>query len=197
MTLTAGGLRRGARWAALPVALGYGLVVWGKWVDGIVGELWWMCHVATLLLAIGLAADRRRLVVIGTLVHLAGGWLIYVVDAALGGETTFTSFVSHIVSPAIGMWAMRRTGPLPDHAALLTWALMIATMVGAWLWVDPALNVNQTQEAWIPGDPRHGAVLWATNVMMLGLAAAGGAWVLARWSAVGAASAPLGESAAP
>ncbi len=170
MTVSRGGLRRGARWASLPVALGYGLVVWGKWVDGLLGELWWMCHVATLLLAIGLAADGRRLVVVGTLVHLAAGWYVYLIDAFLGGETTITSFISHIVSPAIGLWATRATGRLPRHAALGAYGVMLMTMLGAWLWVDPALNVNQTQRAWISGDPREGVVLWVSNLALLAAA---------------------------
>lgn len=195
---TTAGLRRGARWAALPVAAGYGLVVWGKWTEGLLGELWWMCHVATLLLAVGLASGRRQLVVVGTLIHLAAGWYVYLLDAILGGQTTFSSFVSHIVSPAIGLWATRRTGPLPSWSAPAAWAIMVVTMVAAWAWVDPSLNVNQSQRAWIPGDPREGAALWVTNLVMLAAASWAGAWVFGRWTAKRSfGEGPLGEGHEP
>jgi hypothetical protein len=93
-----------------------GAVVLGCWVahaiDLAIGyplaNLLWSCNVATLLLAIGLASGRERVVAIGTLLLIVGEpfWIFGI----LIGDFTVTSPLTHVVAPLVGLASLRRSG---------------------------------------------------------------------------------------
>lgn len=153
-------------------------------------EAWailWGCHVATLLLALGLATRRRQLVAIATLYHVAAGLPGWLTDWIIGGHTTVSSLISHVMTPALGLWVLgglrlpRGTlaGAIGFHAALLP--------LSAWL-TPAALNVNQAFRVWGPARPYlpgHPAVAWGASVVVTGLALAVGWWLGRRLSRAG------------
>jgi hypothetical protein len=85
-------------------------------------ELLYACHVATILIGVGLLAGSRALVGAGFLFHLAVGFPSWLLDA-LARSTTISSVAVHVASrrsrPAPGAssgWACRggpRSSPSP------------------------------------------------------------------------------------
>ena len=102
------------RWLGVVVLLALALHAWSmQRADLTLAHMLWSCHVASLMLAIGLIAQSRLAVTAGLLFHLAIGlpaWLVEVVvtrgtfgGAELVGHLLATSVVLNLLTIAAGM----------------------------------------------------------------------------------------------
>src|ERR1051325_8184251 len=113
------------------------------------GEMLWVCHVASLVLAIGLLARRQALVAAGLLLHLAWGAPAYLLDAIATRSTTVTSVLVHVLPVVTGLWAVRARG-WPRGVALPAWIFFALWIPVSFVATVPALNVNLAHAPWPP-----------------------------------------------
>ena len=110
------------------------------WRVGGLGNLFWMCNVGNLLLAIGLLFERRELIraaAIWTIPGL-GIWIRYVVFEY---EYVFSSFLAHVGGITIGMVALRRVR-MDRIAWAYAFAWYLILQLAARWFTSPQLNVN-------------------------------------------------------
>jgi hypothetical protein len=113
-------------------------------------ELLWLCHVATVLIALGLWVTSRWLVAIGFLMHVALGMPAFLIDVAFGGERPSpTSWLVHFLPLVAGWFGLRHTG-MPPRTWLAAWGTVLVTLIISILATPPALNVNLMHGAWGP-----------------------------------------------
>jgi hypothetical protein len=112
-------------------------------------EMLWLCHVATLLLAVGLLASARWLVATGFLIHIAMGMPGFLLDVAFGERPSPTSWLVHLLPLVAGAIALRRTG-LPPRTWLAAWLTVLAMLAVSIVATPPALNINLVHEPWGP-----------------------------------------------
>jgi hypothetical protein len=150
--------------------LGAGLLLLLAWhvveklQTGLLPEMLWACHLATLLTAAGLLLRRPTWVVTGGLFHLAVGLPGWLLETLLNG-TTPSSLALHLATPAIGVWAARRHG-VPGGVPFAGTALWLGSQ-GLGRLCDPALNVNV---AWHPyGVFPAGFPTWGSHLLNLGI----------------------------
>lgn len=153
---------------ALSVA--WAFVAMEKLRFGLLGELLWACHIASLGIGLGLLVGNRWLVAVGTLFHLAVGFPAYLVDA-LATTTTVASSVLHVASPIAGLIALRRN-PWPKRTAWGALGLCLGLIAPCRWFTEPALNVNLVFAPYKPiGSllPSSG-VSWFVNALLLAIA---------------------------
>jgi hypothetical protein len=120
-----------------------------------VDQLLWACHVASFVIAVGLALGHEKLIAYGTLFHAGQGIPAYILDLIVVGENSVTSVLLHVLPIAAGLWALWGR-PLPRTILLGAWLIQPMSMVLAYLFTDPALNVMlvhkpyELTEAWFP-----------------------------------------------
>lgn len=112
-------------------------------------EMFWLCHVATALMVIGLLAGWHRMVAGGFVFHLGFGTLAWVLDVVATRATTFSSVLIHVLSLVAGAIEVKRKG-WPSGVVLPTWLFLSLWVVSCHWTTDPALNVNVAHEAWGP-----------------------------------------------
>lgn len=109
----------------------------------------WLCHVADLLLAIGLLARLPRVWAIGAL-WIVWGTPLWLLDVLGGGTFRPTSLGTHLGACAVALFAARRgTFPRGTHwrAILGVWTLLAVTRLLAP--ADGNLNLAfRVQEGW-------------------------------------------------
>jgi hypothetical protein len=137
-------------------------------------DLLWACHIAALLVGIGLLTGSATLNVIGLLWSCFGTplWLLYLLT---GGELIEASFLTHGAALILGTIGVRRLG-MPRAAA---WK---ATAAFALLWiatraltprsanVNLAFSVYDGWESWFPSYPIYLAMLLVLGFAALALA---------------------------
>ncbi len=137
----------------------------GAWLDML-----WFCHVATLLLAVGLLLPSMRLAAVGFVSHVAIGFPSYLFDLVFVGGTTLTSVIVHLLPLVAGAWALRRLGFWRPSG--LWAAALYAVLMPISYWLTPeSLNVNLAHKPWGPFAAHLSTTgSWALNaVMALGL----------------------------
>jgi hypothetical protein len=146
-------------------------------------EMFWLCHVATALMAIGLLAGRHRMVASGFLFHVGFGTLAWVLDMVTTHETTFSSVLIHLLTLVAGAIEIKRKG-WPSGVVLPTWLFLSLWVLSCHWTTDPALNVNLAHQAWGPLAHMLGGV-WLSGafnsaLMLVGLALSNAAlrWLL-------------------
>lgn len=77
--------------------------------SGRVPDVFWGCHVATLLVGIGALLGRAEPIAVGVL-WLCFGNPLWVLDISTGGEFLPTSLLTHVGGFMIGLWAAKRVG---------------------------------------------------------------------------------------
>lgn len=135
-----------------------------------VPQLLWTCHVASFAIAIGTLLERTRLIAAGTVFHAGSGIPAYILDLLTADDNSPTSMLVHTVPIAVGLLELWRLGGLPRHANVYAWLLYLGTMVVAYLWSDPARNINLVHEVWPPMASVY-TQLWTSWVGNLALAA--------------------------
>ena len=132
---------------------------------GLLPEMLWVCHLATLLSALGLLSGRPRLAVVGGLFHVAVGFTGWVLEIVLHG-TTLTSTLLHLSTPLIGLWMARRHG-IPGWLPLGGLGLWGAGLAIGRLF-SPELNLNlawRAYDVWPPETP--GWISQSCNLALL------------------------------
>lgn len=138
------------RWSAAIVFGVLALHALTKLERGLLGEMLWACHVASLLAGLGMLARQTWLVATGTLFHLGVGIPAYVLDVIVLRNTTVTSVLVHVVPPLLGLRTLRRLQAWPRWTPLAAAALYLCLIpISRWL-TEPALNVNLAFEPWAP-----------------------------------------------
>jgi len=172
-----------ARWrwlgASIVAALGWHAVT--KLPDHL-PEMLWVCHIASLVMAIGLFTGRHRLVAAAFLMHLAFGAPSWALDVIATRSTTPSSVLVHALPLLVGGLAVAARG-WPRRVVLPAWISFSFAVPVAYVLTPPALNVNLAHAPW----PPLAALLprpwmsWAFNAgASLILFALHGAW-LGRW----------------
>lgn len=124
---------------ALPIAIVLSLAA-----HAAAHDLWtllWMCHVSSLLIAIGIATDRRYPVAVGLIGHLALGWWGFAADAILTGVLAPTSVIVHVLPPAGAIVYLRKSGWPKHTAAWGCFAMMLLIPFSGWV-APPERNIN-------------------------------------------------------
>ena len=103
-------------------------------------DLLWACHLACVLVGVGLLASSPTLVAIGVS-WLSFGLPLWAIDLATGGEFLPTSVLTHVVGFALGILGVRRLG-FPRG----TWWKAALAFVALWpitrALTERAANVN-------------------------------------------------------
>jgi hypothetical protein len=164
---------------ALVLRLSLGALVLGalalhashKLERGVFAEMLWACHVASLLLGVGLVARVVWLVALGTVFHVAAGLPAYVLDVIALKQTTLTSVVVHLAPPLSGLFFLKQDAPWPRFVPVATVTLYPVLVVLSRLVTEPALNVNLAFSPW-PPLARVAPWLWFTWLLNLVVLAA-------------------------
>jgi len=109
-------------------------------------DLFWLCNVAPLVLAIG-CAIRRPLPVLIALQWLAFGTPMWLLDLATGGGVIWTSFLPHLLCPVVAVVAVRELG-IPGVGWPFASAGMLALFALTRLVTPAAPNVNLAFRVW-------------------------------------------------
>ena len=136
-------------WALLVLGA-YALHAAHKFEHGLFAEMLWACHVATLLIGLGLLTHNIAIVAVGTLFHVAVGFPAYLLDVIVLRSTTVTSVLIHTLPPLAGLAVLRRGSPWPRWTPLAAGSLYVVLIpISRWL-TEPALNVNLAFRPWLP-----------------------------------------------
>jgi hypothetical protein len=150
--------------------------VWEKVETGLLPEMFWACHIATAVAAIGALAGVPTLLVFGGLFHVVVGLPAWLLELALNG-TTASSTALHLVTPAVGLWRARTAG-VPRWLAPAGGAFWLGAQ-GVGRLFGPELNINVS---WHPYEVLPPAVpAWVSHALNLGLVV--GALALLQWIA--------------
>ena len=114
---------------------------WTKWQTGITLELFWICHVTSLLIAVGLFGRSTSLLATGFVLYLGAGIPPWLIDVAFTGQTTASSVTTHLVSPLCAGLALRGQR-WPKAVIGYGFVFYLCTLVTGYLLTPPALNVN-------------------------------------------------------
>lgn len=125
-----------------------GGVAWAAWDyahDSSLLQLLWACNVAALVLGVGLLADNSRAIWSGTVLLVAAAplWVVWVLTH---GDNGIHALVTHVVSPALGLWVIR-TRPVPPRILPgIAGALIALTLFSRTL--APEGDVNFSSHPW-------------------------------------------------
>jgi hypothetical protein len=165
--------RRGWGWAALGVAsVSFYAVHAGQYLVRRQAEnALWICHLAALMVGIGVLSGRPNLTAIGTL-WLLMGLPLWLYDLGSGGEFVPTSLLTHVGGLIVGLVALKKQG-LPEGLWWKAPAASLPVLAVSRLFTPPAANINLVHRAH-PGSeslfPSHALYLAA----LLGVLAAVG-----------------------
>ena len=135
---------------------------------GLLPEMLYACHVATAILAVGVLFQIKELIIFGFSFHLGAGMWGYFFDLVATRTTTWTSVLVHATPLVIGFAEVRRSG-LPRWAPRVSCVFLVLTMVVAYFFTPPALNINLAHKAWAPVGAFTNA-LWATWIINIAFA---------------------------
>lgn len=122
-------------------------------------HLLWSCHVASVVLALGLLSNSRLLLSAGFLFHLAIGFPAWLVEVILTRGTfgapmvtprvLATSISVHLLPLIAGVIYLQRS-PLPGGSVLVAWLFQVAMVPLSRWFTPPELNVNLAHAVWKP-----------------------------------------------
>jgi len=128
-----------------------------------VQEMFWLCHVATAVMAIGLLAGWHRVMAGGFILHVGFGTVGWLLDVVATRDTTVSSVLVHVLPLAAGAIEVRRKG-WPTGVVLPSWLFYSLWVLSCHWTTDPALNVNMAHGAWGPIAHLMGGV-WLSGAM--------------------------------
>jgi hypothetical protein len=118
----------------------------GHVLRGTAHDLFWVCNVAPVLLAIGCHLAAATPVAIAAL-WLSFGTPMWILDLATGANAIPTSFLPHLVCPGAACLAVRELG-LPSRAWLRATAALLVLAGLTRLATPPEANVNLAFSVW-------------------------------------------------
>ena len=131
-------------------------------------QILWACHVASMVIALGLAFDLPRAIAVGLVFHTGQGIPAWLLDLFVVGEYSVTSTLLHVVPIVACLWALWPK-PLPRGILIPAWLLHPFAMVLAYLISDPKLNVMLVHEPYGPAAGMFDA-MWMTHAFNIALA---------------------------
>jgi len=143
---------------------------------GRAADALWMCHVANLVLAIGIVTRSPRVVGIAVL-WIVLGIPLWAMDAWLNRTVTPVSAASHLGGLAVGMYAASRLR-LSSNPWLPALALFLVLQQLCRWWTPQALNVNLAHAEYAGWEGAFGAYWAYWLITTLGAAAC--LWALGR-----------------
>lgn len=171
------------RWVAFPVlAVLVAHAFVAKLPFGLLPEMFWACHVATFILAVGILLQKGELIIFGFSFHLGAGMWGYLFDVIAMHTTTWTSVLVHAMPLGLGYIEVRRSG-LPRWAPWVSLGFLISMMIFARAFTPPVLNINLAHRAWAPVE-RWSTALWATWLVNIGFASFlifSSDWLIRKW----------------
>lgn len=148
-----GGLRSNYRIALGAVAcLSYAVHAIWHIASGTAWDALWICHLAALMIGLGMILGAPRLNAAGFLCSVLGlpSWLLYL----LSGEPLIpTSLLTHVAAPLVGLLGIRSMG-LPKGAAWLAIAIVVLLTLICTRLTPAEANVN------LAHGPIEGLSLW-------------------------------------
>ncbi|MBX9789995.1 MAG: hypothetical protein K2Y37_13840 [Pirellulales bacterium] len=133
-------------------------LVHGRWYD-----LVWACHLAAILVGVGLIARNSAINGIGVLLGLMG-LPLWLADLATGGQFYPSSLLTHVVALALGLYGVARLG-LPSGTWWKTIATLIALIAICRLTTPAEANINvafNIQRGWVDYFTSHVSYLAVT-----------------------------------
>jgi hypothetical protein len=151
---------------------------------GLLPEMLYACHIATAILALGVLFQVKELVIFGFSFHLGAGMWGYFFDIVAMRTTTWTSVLVHTLPLYVGFSEVRRSG-LPRWAPWVSFGYLILSMVIAYLFTPPALNINLAHRSWAPVGQWTSAlwVTWLINIGFAGFLILTSDWLVRKWLA--------------
>lgn len=123
-----------------------------KLPDDRLDEMLYSCHVASLILAVGLVGRWRWLIAAGFVFHLGIGWVAWTLDVLDTHTTTPTSALVHFL-PLLSGFFVFRDRAFPRGATAAAFAIYaVLQPISYWL-TAPAHNVNLAHAPWPPLEP--------------------------------------------
>lgn len=110
----------------------------------------WACHLATLMIGIGLLSGVAWLNAVG-LLWLCLGLPVWLLDITNGGRFLPTSTLTHVGGLIVGFWGLRQLGS-PPPAGWLAAAGLLAVHLLSRAVTPPAENVNLAFAMWRGAD---------------------------------------------
>ena len=142
-----------ARWCTLGglmVLTSLALTAHTKHQADVLIELMWACHVAALILGVGLLLRRHAMIGVGFLFFAAAGLPGYLLNLIFSGEgTSWTSALEHGLCPLVGGLYVWRHG-LTRRAWLWGWWLAVTLQGVSGHLTPPQLNINLAHSTWSP-----------------------------------------------
>lgn len=115
-------------------------------------NLLWICHLGSLLVGVALLTRQGTLNAIGTL-WLLVGLPLWVYDLTRGSTALWTSILTHLGGPVIGLIGVRKLGVPTGMWWKSLAGLAPVYLLSRWL-TPPAENINLSHAIY-PGSERH------------------------------------------
>lgn len=115
------------------------------------GQILWWCNISNLLLGLALLAGNARAAWLASFMLILGT-PIWLLDVWATGDFTIYSVFTHIISPAMGIYCVRR---LPVTRGIWWQAMLyyVFLMLLSRLFTAPALNVNLAHDVYAAAKP--------------------------------------------
>lgn len=133
---------------ALCAAAIYGYGAYAHIARGEAPDLLWLCNVAPLVLALGCALGRARLIAT-SICWLGFGTPMWLIDLFGGGSWMLASLTTHLGGLLVGLFAVRQLG-WPRRSWLTAVAAHVGVLGLTRLLTPPKFNVNLVFGVW-PG----------------------------------------------
>ncbi len=133
-------------------------------------QVFWCCYWASFAVAVGIFLRIARLVSFGLVFFAGMGFPAWLVGRLFPGQLDPTSLLIHTAPLAAGALYVSTMDALPSHSALGAWSFHVLPLGAAWLFADPAENVNLAHSVWPPLAPVFPHV-WQFHVVCLMLSA--------------------------
>lgn len=115
-------------------------------------DLLWACHIAALLVGVGMLTRNATLTAIGFLWSCTGG-VLWIIDLSTGGELIPTSILTHVSAFACGWIGVRKLAMPPEATRKALGAFGLLWIVCRVV-TPPSANVNLTSHVH-PGWEQH------------------------------------------
>ena len=131
----------------LPIIF-FALKVWQYAPAGQAAQLLWFCNISNLVLGLAIFALSGDAIFVTTALLLIG-LPIWLFDVAVQGGFHAFSILTHVVSPALGLYLCRRLG-VGRHTPIFTIGYYIILQIAARLFTLPADNINVAFDVYAP-----------------------------------------------
>jgi len=142
-------------------------------VTDVPGDMLWMCNIALLLTALGLACRCAPLCTVA-FAWLVFGTPIWIVDLFTGGQALVMSFFSHFGGLALAIYSLWTLGVARGSWWQGTLGFLALQQLCRWV-TPPDLNVNLAHGVWVGWEDAFPSYFWYMAMLIaIGLAVSWG-----------------------